>query len=371
MKEDKDNLHMGRALELARKGLGDTSPNPAVGCVIVKDGEVVGMGYHQVAGGPHAEVIALGQAGALARGADIYLTLEPCSHHGRTPPCVDALIDAGVSRVVIAMEDPNPEVAGEGIKKLKDAGIKTLLGVGKDHAERLNEGFSLSIVKKRAFVHLKLASTLDGSIATSTGDSRWVSCEESRFLVHHLRQRCAAVMVGAGTASCDDPKLTVRLPGEEEVETLRLIIDKDLTLSTDLWIFGKERAASTVVFASREVDKKRVKVFTETGAKVVLVPPHEVTGLDLEVVLKEVYALGKMEILLEGGSKVAKSFFDAHLIDRLHLFFAPKLLGGVGIPLFAGEGFERMGMATAIDDLETMNVGSDIYITGTPRWEET
>jgi diaminohydroxyphosphoribosylaminopyrimidine deaminase/5-amino-6-(5-phosphoribosylamino)uracil reductase len=356
-----DELYMGLALELAEKGVGKTSPNPSVGAVVAKDGAVIGRGFHRFFGGPHAEVEALREAGERARGADLYVTLEPCSHFGKTPPCADAVIAAGVKRVVASMADPNPLVAGRGFDKLRSAGIEVEVGVLGDKAARFGEGFSLSVNLKRAFVHLKLAATLDGRIATSDGDSKWVSSEESRKTVHLLRRRCGAVMVGAGTANRDDPRLDVRLSGVEE-ETLRVVIDRRLEASPDLWIFGEGRAKGTLVFCGQSADPEREKVLAEKGVRVFRTGSGG--AMDLKEVLEKIYSLGRMEILLEGGARTAREFLAAGLVDRCHFFYSPRILGGDGVPMFSGKGPGLMAEAMALTDFEVSRAGGDIYVTG-------
>jgi diaminohydroxyphosphoribosylaminopyrimidine deaminase/5-amino-6-(5-phosphoribosylamino)uracil reductase len=359
-----DNSYMRIALELAAKGRGRTHPNPMVGCVVVKDGKVVGRGYHEKAGLPHAEVVALDEAGDSAKGATLYVTLEPCSHHGRTPPCADAVVAAGVSRVVVATEDPNPLVAGRGLAKIEAAGIETLVGVEGKGALRLNEGFMLSVVEKRAFVHLKLAATLDGKIATRSGDSKWVSSPESREEVHRLRDRVSAVIVGVQTALDDDPKLTVRLPGEAERHILRVVLDPNLRLADGLWMLEKDNVASTLIVCAEDAEAERIAHFEGLGAKVICVPKSTAGRLDVERLLRELNALGHTEVLVEGGGTTARAFLDAALVDRVHLYYAPKLLGGVdAVSMLGGESPEKMNEAKELDEIEVSRVGPDIYVT--------
>lgn len=365
-----DTFYMALALELAASALGQTSPNPLVGCVIVKDGRIVGRGFHERAGGPHAEVAALRQAGVEARGADVYVTLEPCSHHGRTPPCSDALIAAGVRKVVAAMLDPNPLVAGMGLEKLRAAGIETEVGVEAEKAERLNEAFALSVTQRRAFVHLKLAATLDGKIATGGGESRWITSEESREVVHLLRRQTGAVLVGIETALKDNPSLTVRLPGKPEEKTLRVVLDRQLRGTTKLAMLSPGEAESTVVFCGELVAEERYQRFAATGAKVLKVPEAPHGALNLRSVLERLYELGRMEVLVEGGARTARAFLDAGLVDRVHFFYAPKILGGASsISMFGGEGPESLASAVKVSDLEVYTVGPDVYLTGRPEWE--
>lgn len=367
MTAEADRFYMGLALELARRGVGRTSPNPAVGCVVARDGRVVGRGFHPAAGEPHAEVFALEEAGPEARGADLYVTLEPCAHHGRTPPCADRVLAAGIRRVVAAMEDPNPRVAGGGLRRLREAGVEVAVGVGQAEARRLNEGFCLSIRERRAFVHLKLAATLDGKIATRTGHSRWVTSPESRERGHRLRDACGAVLVGVGTAAADDPRLTVRLPGEPERRIRRVVLDPRLRCPENLAILAPGEARHTVLACAREIDGARTRLFEARGARV-LALPRRGACLDLEALLAALYAQGTMEVLVEGGSDTARSFLDAGLVDRVHLFLAPRLLGGRdAVPMVGGASPERMDEAWGLEELEVERVGPDLYLTGIPR----
>jgi diaminohydroxyphosphoribosylaminopyrimidine deaminase/5-amino-6-(5-phosphoribosylamino)uracil reductase len=362
-----DRFYMGLALELARRGVGRTSPNPAVGCVVAREGRVVGRGFHPAAGEPHAEVFALEEAGPQAQGADLYVTLEPCAHHGRTPPCADRVLAAGVRRVVAAMEDPNPRVAGEGFRRLREAGVEVAVGVREAEARRLNEGFCLSIRARRAFVHLKLAATLDGKIATRTGHSRWITSPESRERGHRLRDACGAVLVGVGTAVADDPRLTVRLPGKPERRILRVVLDPRLRCPPHLALLAPGEAAHTVLACAEGADPTRARELEARGARV-LPLPRRGGPVDLEALLAALYEGGTMEVLVEGGSETARSFLDAGLVDRAHLFLAPRLLGGRdAVPMVGGASPERMDDAWGLKDLEVERVGPDLYLTGVPR----
>lgn len=364
-----DSFYMALALELAARGNGTTSPNPLVGAVLVKDGRIVGRGWHERAGAPHAEVAALTEAGDEARGATLYVTLEPCSHHGRTPPCADAVIRAGVRRVVAAMEDPNPLVAGSGLAKLAEAGIATDVGLHGEEARRQNEGFILSVVEKRSFVHLKLGATLDGKIATGGGESRWITSEESRETVHLLREQTGAVLVGVETALKDNPRLTARVPGKPERMTLRVILDRSLRGTTRISMLGAGEAASTLVICGERAPGDRFERFAATGARVERVPETEGGMLDLRKVLEFLYSMGRMEVLVEGGARTARAFLDQRLVDRIHFFYAPKILGGASsLSMIGGEGPERLSEAVKISDLLVYTVGPDVYVTGRPFW---
>lgn len=365
-----DRFYMGLALELAALGRGRTSPNPIVGCVVAREGRVLGRGHHPRAGEPHAEIYALREAGASAAGADLYVTLEPCSHQGRTPPCAHRIAASGVRRVVAAMEDPNPKVSGTGLRVLREAGVAVELGVREEEARRLNEAFALSIREGRAFVHLKLAATLDGKIATRTGESRWISSEESRLRVHRLRAGCGAVMVGVGTAVADDPRLTVRLPGEPERRILRVVIDPGLRAPSTLGIFSPEEAPHTLVACRREADPAAVEAFAARGVETVPIPTLTGPGapLNLQDLLKMLYDRGIMEVVAEGGGETARSLLDQGMVDRVHLFYGPRLLGGRdSVPMVGGEGPDRIRDGLELAAVEVERVGPDIYVTGVPH----
>jgi diaminohydroxyphosphoribosylaminopyrimidine deaminase/5-amino-6-(5-phosphoribosylamino)uracil reductase len=358
---------MGLALELARRAEGRTSPNPLVGAVVARDGRVWGRGFHPRAGAPHAEVLALAEAGEAARGADLYVSLEPCSHHGRTPPCVDRVIASGVRRVVVAAEDPNPLVAGNGLAALREAGLAVEVGVRQAEARRMNEAFCLSIREGRAFVHLKLAATLDGRIATRTGDSRWVTSEASRERVHRLRRKCQTVIVGVGTVEADDPRLTVRLPGEPEGRPLRVVLDPSLRASADRILLAPGEAAHTVLACGPWASAEAEAAVAARGAEVLRLPVLPDGRLDLAALLKGLYGRGMMEALVEGGSVTARSFLDQGLVGRVHWFLSPRLLGGVdAVPALGGQSPERMDEAWRLEGVEVERVGPDLYVTGVP-----
>ncbi|RMH08689.1 MAG: bifunctional diaminohydroxyphosphoribosylaminopyrimidine deaminase/5-amino-6-(5-phosphoribosylamino)uracil reductase RibD [Aquificota bacterium] len=310
---------MHLALELARLRKGLTHPNPTVGAVVVKEGRVVGQGYHERAGMPHAEVVALQQAGELVRGADLYVTLEPCTHYGRTPPCTDAIIRAGVKRVVIATLDPNPVVSGKGVEKLRSSGIEVRVGVLEEEAKRLNEDFFTYITQKRPYITLKLAQSIDGCIATKRGDSKWITSRESRDFAHRLRAEATAVLVGINTVLRDDPLLTIRaFPWERQ--PLRVVLDPELKIPMECNLV-KDPSAKTLVFTSSEKEEK-IKALEEVGVEVVLQKP-----LSLRGVLDELFAREVMHLLVEGGARTVSGFIKEGLYDRFFVFFAPILIG--------------------------------------------
>jgi diaminohydroxyphosphoribosylaminopyrimidine deaminase / 5-amino-6-(5-phosphoribosylamino)uracil reductase len=353
-------LFMRAALREAAKGLGRTSPNPAVGAVIVRNGRVVARGHHARAGGPHAEVVALRAAGARARGADLYTTLEPCDHFGRTPPCSRAILDAGVKRVFVGSSDPNPLVNGKGLARLRAAGVQVVPDVLGEECDDLNAPWFRYIRDRRPFVTLKAAVTLDGRIATRTGDSRWVTGEEARRWVHRLRDRVDAVLVGSGTARADDPLLTARLPGGRGRDPLRVVLDTDLSLPAGLKLFHARSAARTLV-AHASSRRRRLG----PGVELLRCRRGE-GGVDLEDLLAKLAERGVAHLLVEGGARVHARFLEEGLVDRVAIFVAPKLVGADGVPLFAGSGPGRMADALRLRDVSVASVGEDVLVQGSP-----
>ncbi len=319
----RDEIFMRRALTLARVRKGLTHPNPTVGCVIVRDGKIVGEGFHQKAGEPHAEVVALKKAGKRAEGSTVYVTLEPCSHYGRTPPCALALIKAKVKRVVVATTDPNPLVSGKGIEMLREAGIEVTLGVLKEEAEKLNEDFFHYITKGVPFVVLKVAQTLDGFIADSRGFSKWITSEESRRYVHLLRCQSDAVLVGVNTVLKDDPLLTVREVYCER-QPLRVVLDTRLRIPPNARITDTS-AAPTLVFTAAD-NAEKIKALEKKGVEVIRIPA-EGGRIPLRKVLKVLAKREVVQLLVEGGASVFSSFVRENLASKLVVFTAPKVLG--------------------------------------------
>ena len=331
-----DLLHMRAALALARRGLGNAWPNPAVGCVLVKDGRVIGRGWTQPGGRPHAETEALRRAGEAARGATAYVTLEPCSHHGRTPPCCEALAGAGIARVVMAMRDPDPRVNGRGLAMLRGAGIVVEEGLLEAEARALNAGFFRRIQAGMPVVTLKLASTLDGRIATSTGESRWITGEAARREVHALRARHDAILVGSGTVLADDPDLTCRIPGMERVPMLRVVADARLrTPPAARLVQGAQPAPALIITAPGHPPAAQAP-FIAAGADIVTVPAHAAGGLDLPSLLRALGRRGVTRVLAEGGAGLAAALLRQGLVDRLIWFHAPAVMGGDGHPALEG-----------------------------------
>ncbi len=363
---DRDQAFMARAMELAALARGKTSPNPMVGAVIVSDGTVLGEGYHHQAGTPHAEVLALGQAGLGARGATLYVSLEPCCYFGRTPPCTEAIIRAGVKRVVVATPDPNPQVAGKGLQALRQAGLEVRSGVLDAEARRLNEAFFKYIVARQPFVTLKAAMSLDGKIATRSGDSRWITGPESRNLVQHIRAENDAVLAGIGTVLADDPLLTVRLPDADK-KPLRVVADSSLRIPLDSQLVQTARdypAAVAVVEGRCPPGKK--EMLTERGVEVWELPG--VDGLvDIQALLRELGGREVAALLLEGGSLLNANFLKARAIDKFIFFVAPRIIGGSGAPgPFGGAGAENLAVAPHLAALECRQVGDDLMIVGYP-----
>lgn len=330
-----DLAFMRAALALARRGLGTVAPNPSVGCVIVRDGRIVGRGWTQPGGRPHAETEALRRAGPAARGATAYVTLEPCCHWGRTPPCTDAMIAAGLARAVIATRDPDPRVNGEGVARLRDAGIAVTEGVLEHEATALNAGFILRVRAGRPLVTLKLATTLDGRIATAAGESRWITGEAARRLAHGLRARHDAILIGSGTALADDPELTVRIPGlvpRGHPGPVRIVADGRARLPLTARLVATARAVPTWVVTTPAADRHRVAALAECGVTVIAVPPDANGQPEPLAALRALAQRGITRVLVEGGARLAASLLRAGLVDRLAWFHAPSVLGSDATP---------------------------------------
>jgi diaminohydroxyphosphoribosylaminopyrimidine deaminase / 5-amino-6-(5-phosphoribosylamino)uracil reductase len=355
---------MRAALALARRGLGRTWPNPSVGTVIVRQGAVVGRGWTQPGGRPHAEVEALARAGASAKGATAYVTLEPCSHHGRTPPCAEALIKAGIARAVIALEDPDPRVSGRGTAALAAAGIAVQGGVLEPEAREINAGFLMRIARQRPLVTLKAATTLDGRIATRTGDSRWITGPQARARGHLLRATHDAVMVGIGTASMDDPQLTSRLPGLEDRAPLRLVVDGRLRLPFTSHLVRQAKQAPTWVIAAEGADEQRRRALVDCGVEVLLVPRDpggEYPALD--EALRVLGRRGLTRVLVEGGGHLTAALLRADLVDRIVWFRAGAMIGGDGVPVAVAFGIDQLDQAPRFARRAVEPCGDDIVET--------
>ena len=356
-----DERYMFIALELASTARGNTSPNPLVGAVIVKNDRIVGVGFHQKAGEAHAEVHAFQMAGDHAKGATLYVTLEPCSHYGKTPPCVELVISKKVSRVVIAMEDPNELVAGRGIRRLQEEGIEVTVGVLEKEARRLNERFICNMVHKRPFIISKYAMTLDGKIATHTGDSKWITSEEARLDVHQLRHEVDGILVGIQTVLKDNPSLTTRLPHKKGKNPTRIVLDSELQTPLHYQICNEE--ARTIIITKDTVSKAKAQGYIDKGIQVLYVPTTN-GKLDLTKALHQLLAIGITDILVEGGGSVHASFFKERLVDKVITYIGPKILGGKdSITPVAGMNPDWMKEATNLKFDEVEKIGPDLKIT--------
>lgn len=358
-----DEKMMKRAIQLARKGVGKTSPNPAVGCVVVKDGVIAGEGWHKKAGTPHAEIHALQQAGELAKGADLYVTLEPCSHFGKTPPCADAVVAAGICRVFIGMIDPNPKVSGKGVEKLQAAGINVFTGLLEKESRALNLPFIKHITTSTPYVTMKSAMTMDGKTAAKSGDSRWITSESSRKLVHRLRASVDAVMTGSGTLLADDPQLTVRMASGKN--PIRIVVDSSLKTPVNCRLMS-EAEKVPVIIATISSDSSKISALKEKGAEVMICSGTK-GRVDLGDLMKRLGARGIQSILLEGGERLCAAMLRQRLVDRFLLFYAPRILGGEGKGLFAGPGPLLMKDSLPLFIKKVSRVGNDILVEAYPE----
>lgn len=350
---------MRAALRLARRGLGRTSPNPPVGAVVVRGGRIVGRGYHRRAGLAHAEVEALRAAGTAARGACLYVTLAPCNHTGATPPCTEAVLAAGVRRVVVGCDDPNPDVVGGGIRRLRRAGLEVVTGVEEDRCSELLRPFATRVTTGLPLVTLKLAASIDGRIATGSGESRWITGAAARQLVHRWRNEMDAVMVGAGTVIADDPELTCRLRGGRN--PLRVIVDGRLRIPPRARVLTNEYASGTLVATTRSSGAK-VRQMQSNGVEIETFPARRDGSFRLRPLLQRLARRGISSVLLEGGAGVAAAALREGVVDRLACFLAPVLIGGDGRAMIGGLGVERLAKAVALRDIRVREIGSDILV---------
>jgi diaminohydroxyphosphoribosylaminopyrimidine deaminase/5-amino-6-(5-phosphoribosylamino)uracil reductase len=346
---DQDRHFMAVALRLAERGLGSVWPNPAVGCVLVRGGRVVGRGWTQPGGRPHGEVEALRRAGDAALGATAYVSLEPCAHYGRTPPCTMALLQAGIRRVVVASVDPDPRVDGRGIEQLRQAGVEVSVGQGSAEADAINAGFILRVRDGRPLVTLKLATSLDGRIATRTGASQWITGEQARAQGHLLRQSHDAIMIGSGTALADDPSLTCRLPGLEGRSPVRVVLDGRLRLRPASKLASGAASAPTWLFTRQDAAARKLAGLRDQGVEVLTVGLDEDGRLDLREVLAALAARGITRVLVEGGAELAASLLRRRLVDRLAWFRAPILIGDDGRPAIGALGVDALADALALE----------------------
>lgn len=359
-----DRHYMEHALTLSLLAAGRTSPNPLVGCVIVQNGQIVGEGYHQKAGTPHAEVHALKAAGTKAKNAAVYVTLEPCSHYGRTPPCADALIAAGVKRVVVAMVDPNPLVSGQGVKKLQDAGIIVETGLLAEKARSINETFIKAITTKLPFVLYKAAMTLDGKTAVSSGDSKWITSPEARHYVHELRNNYDVIMVGSPTVLQDDPLLTCRNIVDSR-DPVRLVVDGSLSLPTNAQVLNNPSSSACIIATTLAADDSKIRELKETYPEEKLEIWQYPTARHVPLVdlMQDIAARGLNSILLESGGILAGKMLESQLVDKIEFIIAPKLAGSGPSPL-SGLHLAKMADAINLDQLQVSEVGGNYRFTG-------
>ncbi|MBI3997222.1 MAG: bifunctional diaminohydroxyphosphoribosylaminopyrimidine deaminase/5-amino-6-(5-phosphoribosylamino)uracil reductase RibD [Candidatus Omnitrophica bacterium] len=353
--------YMQRALDLARRAQGFTSPNPMVGAVIVKSGRVIAEGYHRRAGLPHAEVDALRRAGARARGATLYVTLEPCNHTGRTPPCCDAILAAGIRHVVVAMKDPNPITNGRGLARLRRAGVRVTIGVHEAQARALNAAFCKAMTTGLPFVTVKVGQSLDGKIATRTGESRWITSAASRRISHQLRSRHDAILVGINTVLRDDPLLTVRGMPHRADRPVKVIVDSRLRLPSDAACVSRQSPAPTLIATTAQTSEK-ADTLARRGAEVLAFPARR-SRVPLRPLFQALVRRGIHSVLIEGGGEVIASAFEERLVDRVACFVAPLLIGGRLAPsAFGGKGIRRLADAIRLDEVVTCRSGPDLCV---------
>ncbi|MBI4774322.1 MAG: bifunctional diaminohydroxyphosphoribosylaminopyrimidine deaminase/5-amino-6-(5-phosphoribosylamino)uracil reductase RibD [Deltaproteobacteria bacterium] len=357
-----DKEYMRLALQLARKAWGRTSPNPMVGAVVVREHSIVGRGYHAKAGKPHAERIALEEAGEAARGATLYVTLEPCNHYGRTPPCTQAVLDSGVRRVVIGQMDPNPAVRGGGAPLLRERGIEVTTGVLELECAHLNEAFTTYVTQGRPFLAIKVAASLDGKIATSMGDSKWVTNERSRNFVHKLRAGADAIMVGRGTVMADDPQLTCRR--KYGSDPIRVILDSGLNIRSDRKVFNADSEAGLIVFTRKGAAAEKIREIEAAGSEVIQVTADG-DWVSFPEVISELARRKVTSVLIEGGSRVAASALRSGLADKIYFFYAPKIIGGKDAPgMFGDLGIRRMADGMKVYNVKHRRFGDDLLLEG-------
>jgi len=353
-----DEIFMREALRIAQNAMGRTSPNPLVGAVIVKDGKIIAEGWHKQAGTPHAEINALKMAGESAKNATLYVTLEPCSHFGRTPPCAKSIIEAGIKKVVAAMQDPNPKVAGKGFEMLKNAGIEVEVGLLEAESRRLNEVFLKWIEKDLPFVTMKFASSLDGKICTASGESQWISGEKSRKFTHYLRDINDAILVGVGTILADNPSLTTRFI--EGKNPIRVIADSKLRTPLDSKVVND--GEKTIIAVTEGVSNEKIKKFEACGVEII---KCGVERVDLKMLLKKLAEREIISILVEGGGKIHFSMLKSGLVDKIYAFIAPKIIGGAkALTSVEGEGFLKLSEAISLKNIEIERFDEDILIKG-------
>lgn len=361
---------MQRALELAAQARGRTSPNPMVGAVIVKAGEIVGEGYHHKAGTPHAEIHAINSAGEKAKNAQLYVTLEPCCHRGRTPPCTKAIIQAGISSVVMAMYDPNPLVSGKGKAELEVHGITVQIGLLEQEARKLNEFYIKYITTGLPFVILKSAMSLDGKIATYTGKSKWITSEASRQKVHELRDAVDAILVGIGTVINDNPSLTTRLMDKKGKDAVRVIVDSNARIPLPSRVLNLDSMAPTLIAVTPKVPEDKTSRLKAVGADVLVVPERNDGKVSLGALMERLGRRKITSVMIEGGSEINASALKEGIVDKAMIFIAPKFIGGKTAPgLVGGLGIEHLSNAIRLRDIQVSKLGEDILIEGYIRKE--
>ncbi len=362
-----DEKYISIALDLAEKGRGTTSPNPMVGAVVVKDGKIIGKGWHKRPGTPHAEVIALDKAGARANGATLYVNLEPCCHTDKlTPPCTDAILRHRVARVVVGMVDPNPKVSGRGIGMLKSAGIEVLAGVLKERSERLNEAFAKHITTGMPFVTLKVAQTLDGKIATSSGESKWITGPEARRIGHRMRNQSDAIIVGIGTVLRDDPSLTTRIESAPESrDPHRVILDSHLRIPLDAKVLNLSSKSKTYIATTISASTAKLKEVKKKKAEILIIDADATGKVDMPGLMEELARLGMTNVLIEGGARVNASALRSGAVDKVVFFIAPKILGGDDARGSIGGGSpESLEDAVRLTCLSHTSAGQDMMVEG-------
>lgn len=360
----KHEYYMGRAIELAKKGWGRTNPNPLVGAVIVKDDKVIAEGFHEAIGCAHAEVSAFKNAVEDVAGSTLYVNLEPCSHYGRTPPCAKAIIEKKIKKVVIAMIDPNPKVSGRGVQMLKDAGIEVEVGILEEEARKLNEIFVNYVTKNKPFVILKTAMTLDGKIASSNGDSKWVTSQEARTHVHILRDRVAAIMVGINTVIKDNPMLTTRLEQKDGNDPIRVIVDSKGIIPMDSKVLSKGSKAGVILATTSQIQEDKEKQLIDSGIRVIKTEGKD-GRVDLQKLMQELYKLEIDSVLLEGGGTLNAAALESGIVDKVMFFIAPKILGGKdAITPVEGKGIQSMSEALKVKNVSFSKFGEDILLEG-------
>lgn len=359
-----DISFMERALEMAEKGSGFVNPNPMVGAVIVKEGKIIGEGYHQYFGENHAEVEAINSSIEDPINSTIYVTLEPCSHFGKTPPCVKAIIEAGIKKVVVAMLDPNPIVSGRGMEILRNNNIEVITGILEDRARRLNEVFIKYITTKKPFCVMKSATTLDGKIATKLADSKWITGDSSRRYVHELRHKYSGIMVGVNTVLIDNPKLTVRIPGFKGNNPTRIIVDSTCKIPLDAHVVKDLHDAKTIIATTNRADEKKVEALIDMGVEILTLPERD-GRVDLNLLMEELGKIGLDSILLEGGGTLNFSALEANIVDKVNFFISPKLFGGyLAKTSVEGEGVPLVSEAFSVKNMSVLSFDGDIMIEG-------